>query len=221
MVETIRRSDHARQCVRFLIVGVGNTALSFVVYRVLLALGLWYVVAAPLAFAAGAVNGYIFNRRWTFAARDSTRARVIYVGVAIMGAVATSLLVPLFVAVGLGKVVAYLAAIPPVTVCMFVANRVWTFADRDGGYNGVVFRDGPAGRRAVVVGGPDVWEVIMAARSAPESGEELIRALTERLGVPSENIQIAIRYYAKYPEEVDRFIEMVELEAGNLEQTSS
>ena len=47
-----------------------------------------------------------------------------------MGAVATSLLVPLFVAVGVGKVVAYLAAIPPVTVCMFAANRLWTFADR-------------------------------------------------------------------------------------------
>ena len=104
--------------------------LSFVVYRLLLAVGTWYVVAAPLAFAVGALNGYIFNRRWTFAARDSTRARVVYVGVALTGAVATSLLVPLFVAIGVSKVVAYLAAIPPVTVCMFVANRVWTFADR-------------------------------------------------------------------------------------------
>jgi hypothetical protein len=71
-------------------------------------------------------------------------------------------------------------------------------------HNGVVFRDGPAGRRAVVVGGPDVWEVIMAARGAPERGEELIRELAERLGVPSEKIRIAIRYYAEYPEEVDR-----------------
>ena len=63
-----------RQLARFLAVGVGNTAVSFVVYRLLLALGLWYVVAAPLAFAAGAVNGYILNRRWTSAVRDSTRA---------------------------------------------------------------------------------------------------------------------------------------------------
>jgi putative flippase GtrA len=130
MVETIRQSDHARQFVRFLVVGVGNTLLSFVVYRLLLALGTWYVLAAPLAFAAGAVNGYVFNRRWTFAARDSTRARIVYVVVAVTGAVATSLLVPLFVALGVGKVGAYLAAIPPVTVCMFAANRAWTFAER-------------------------------------------------------------------------------------------
>lgn len=84
---------------------------------------------------------------------------------------------------------------------------------------GIVFRDGPAGRRAVVVGGPDVWEVITAARSAPERGEELIDALAKRIGVPTEKIRIAIRYYAEYPEEVARFIAIVEEEAEQLEQT--
>jgi putative flippase GtrA len=33
-------------------------------------------------------------------------------------------------AAGAGKIVAYLVAIPPVTLGMFLANRVWTFADR-------------------------------------------------------------------------------------------
>jgi len=113
------------------VVGVGNTVLSFVVYRLLLALGAWYVVAAPLAFAAGALNGYFFNRRWTFGARDSTGARVLSISVQTVGALSTSLLVLLFVrAAGAGRAVAYLAAIPPVTSCMFAANRVWTFAER-------------------------------------------------------------------------------------------
>jgi putative flippase GtrA len=120
-----------RQFVRFLVVGLGNTALSFVVYRLLLVVDTPYVLAAALAFAAGAVNGYVFNRRWTFGARDSTRARVTYVAVQAAGAGSTSLLVLLFVrAAQTGKVWAYLAAIPPVTVCMFVANRLWTFAER-------------------------------------------------------------------------------------------
>src|SRR2546430_11444342 len=86
-------------------------------------------------------------------------------------------------------------------------------------HQGIVFRDGPAGRRAVVVGGPDVWEVIAAARSAPERGDKLIEALAERVGVPPEKIRIAIRYYAEYPDEVDRFIAMTEEEAEQLEQT--
>jgi putative flippase GtrA len=120
-----------RQFTRFLVVGVGNTVLSFVAYRLLLAMGVPYAAAAPLAFAVGAVNGYVFNRRWTFVARDSTRARVLYVGVQAVGAVSTSLLVVLFVRMaGVGRVGAYLAAIAPVTVCMFAANRLWTFADR-------------------------------------------------------------------------------------------
>jgi putative flippase GtrA len=118
--------------VRFLVVGVGNTLISFVAYRVLLWLGTWYVLAAPLAFAVGAVNGYVFNRRWTFAARDSARARLLYVVIQLTGAASSSLLVWLFVrGAGFGKVAAYLAALPLVTVCMFAANRIWTFADRD------------------------------------------------------------------------------------------
>ena len=120
-----------RQFRRFLLVGVGNTVLSFIAYRLLLAISTPYVLAAALGFSVGAVNGYVFNRRWTFGARDSARARLLYLAVQTLGAASTSLLVLFFVrVVGTGKVGAYVAAIPPVTVCMFLANRVWTFADR-------------------------------------------------------------------------------------------
>ena len=120
-----------RQFARFLVVGVANTLISFAVYVLLVTLETPYVAAAPLAFAAGAVNGYVFNRRWTFAARDSTRARALYVAVQAGGAISTTLLVLLFVRVaGVDRIPAYLAAIAPVTVSTFVANRLWTFADR-------------------------------------------------------------------------------------------
>ena len=120
-----------RQFARFLVVGVGNTVVSFVAYRLLLAVGTPYALAAPLAFAVGALNGYVFNRRWTFAARDTTRARVLYVGFQVLGALTTSLLVVLFVeGLGVGRVWAYLASIPPVTVSLFLANRFWTFSER-------------------------------------------------------------------------------------------
>jgi putative flippase GtrA len=123
-------SDTPQQFGRFLVVGVSNTALSFVVYRLLLIPGTPYVVAAPVAFAVGALNGYIFNRRWTFVARDTARARVLYVAVAAGGAGLTSLLVYLFAHVAeTGRVFAYVAAIPPVTVSTFVANRRWTFRE--------------------------------------------------------------------------------------------
>jgi putative flippase GtrA len=120
-----------REFVRFLIVGAMNTAISLGVYRALLALGVWYVVSAPVAWAAGVVNGYVWNLRWTFAGRDTTRARTLYALFGAAGAGVASVLVFLFVrGAGLGKFEAYLAAVPLVTVSTFLANRYWTFSDR-------------------------------------------------------------------------------------------
>jgi nitrogenase molybdenum-iron protein alpha/beta subunit len=87
-------------------------------------------------------------------------------------------------------------------------------ADR---HPGVFFRDGPAGRRAVVVGGPDVWEIVSAVRSAPEKGEALVSALAERLGISDSKIRVAIRYYADYADEVDAWIAANDAEAERLE----
>jgi hypothetical protein len=84
---------------------------------------------------------------------------------------------------------------------------------------GIAFRDGPAGRRAVIIGGPDVWEVIVAARNAPERGEPLINVLAERTGVAPEKIRTAIRYYAEHQDDVDRSIALNEEEADRLERT--
>ena len=106
--------------------------LSFVAYRLLLAAGTPYVPAAALAFAVGAVNGYVLQPPLTFAAADTGRSRMLYVLVQGLGAASTSLLVLLFVrGADVGQVGAYLLAIPPVTVAMFAANRAWTFAERN------------------------------------------------------------------------------------------
>lgn len=99
-----------------------------------------------------------------------------------------------------------------------LAQRYITEGMRMERHPGIFFRDGAAGRRAVVIGGPDVWEVIAATRSAPERGEQLVRALAERIGTPVEKIRSAIRYYAEFPEEVDRFIAANEQEAEQLER---
>ena len=118
------------QFVRFLVVGGGNTALSLVAFVGLTEIGVPSVAAAPLAFGAGAANGYFWNRRWTFKARDSRRARVVYVIVQAVGAGATSLLVGLLTGPGsVGHIVAFLITVPLVTAAMFLANRRWTFAE--------------------------------------------------------------------------------------------
>src|SRR5271169_319799 len=55
------------QFVKFGIVGVSNTLLTLVVYTVLLKVfGVWYLAASAIGFIAGATNGFLLNRRWTF-----------------------------------------------------------------------------------------------------------------------------------------------------------
>src|SRR5262249_61017724 len=56
------------QFLKFGIVGVSNTLLTFAVYTLLLKVaGMWYLAASAIGFTAGAVNGFLLNRRWTFA----------------------------------------------------------------------------------------------------------------------------------------------------------
>lgn len=76
---------------------------------------------------------------------------------------------------------------------------------------GVVFRRGPAGRRAVLIGGPDVWEVVRAIRSArtnePElPGDEVLALVAEHTGVARRLLDVAVTYYSDYPAEVDALI---------------
>jgi len=73
------------------------------------------------------------------------------------------------------------------------------------------FADGPAGRRARVVGtGKDVWEVIAAVRDNGGDGAETARYLEIPLGL----VQAAITYYGAYRDEIDQWIEINEQEAA-------
>jgi uncharacterized protein (DUF433 family) len=66
---------------------------------------------------------------------------------------------------------------------------------------GVVFVDGPAGRRAAVAGtGLDVWEIVATWRAAGEDFDKLRQSygwLTE------PQLRAALTYYELYPEEID------------------
>jgi hypothetical protein len=83
----------------------------------------------------------------------------------------------------------------------------------------ITFKDGPAGRRARLVGGPDVWEVIGAIRSVREAepalaGEEVLEVAAETSGTPVPFIRAALAYWSDYPEEVDDFLDRARAEAA-------
>ena len=73
------------------------------------------------------------------------------------------------------------------------------------------FADGPAGRRARLVGtGKDVWEIIATVRDNDGDAAEAARYLEIPLGL----VQAAISYYGAYRDEIDQWTEANEQQAA-------
>jgi putative flippase GtrA len=118
-----------RQFARFCLVGVSNTAITFVSYVLAVHAGVPYLAASCGAFAIGALNGYSLNRVWTFrAGAFSPRglARYGLVQAASLGANA-ALLALLVEAAGVGKIPAQAIVLPAISVLTFTLNRQWVF----------------------------------------------------------------------------------------------
>ena|SRR6185437_6550948 len=122
------------QFVKFGIVGVSNTLISFAVYTLLLkAFGVWYVAASGIGFAVGAINGFLWNRAWTFRGHvGDALTPVRWFVVQSCGLLVNLGLVYLFVdGVGLDELTGQAATIAIVTVLTFFANRAWTFKGQE------------------------------------------------------------------------------------------
>lgn len=71
----------------------------------------------------------------------------------------------------------------------------------------ITFRDGPTGRRAGLVGGPDVWEVVMWIEDLSDERESLA-VLVEESKLTRAQIDAALRYRAGYPDEISARIDL-------------
>ena len=82
---------------------------------------------------------------------------------------------------------------------------------------GIVFRDGPAGRRPGLVAGPDVWEVARVLRDVKAESHAVILRTAELMGLTPAQVQIAARYYADYRDEIDAWLQQVDEDAAAAE----
>ncbi|MQA81571.1 MAG: hypothetical protein GEV10_24320 [Streptosporangiales bacterium] len=96
---------------------------------------------------------------------------------------------------------------------------------------GIAFRNAPTGRRALLLGGPDVWEVVdtFAAlsrdsrrqstlggtRAGDEDDETLVHDTAEALALTARQVRAALRYYVAYRTEVDDRIAVQHEESVN------
>lgn len=84
-----------------------------------------------------------------------------------------------------------------------VGERLIDEGLRMAAHPGILFRDGPTGRRGGVVGGPDVWEVVALLRDLRGGVERRVARAAEQLGLTLAQVRAASRYYAEFPDEID------------------
>jgi hypothetical protein len=78
-------------------------------------------------------------------------------------------------------------------------------------FPGIVFRDGPAGRRAGIAGGPDVWEIMRDLKLAVGEGlSDPVSAVVSGTDLHRSTVQLAANYYAAHPQAVDERIQLDE-----------
>jgi hypothetical protein len=85
-----------------------------------------------------------------------------------------------------------------------LAQRLVDEGLRSQEHPGIVFRDGPAGRRASLAAGPDVWEIIAAVRSSGSKNEaRAIAATAADMTVSPAQVHLALEYYGAFPDEIE------------------
>lgn len=118
----------------------------------------------------------------------------------------------------LGRLNSFVAAHPDLSLSS-ASNRLVDEALRMHEHPLITFKDGPAGRRARVVGGPDVWEIIGAVRSVRESdpeltGDDALTVVAETSGITLPFLRAALAYWGEYPDEVESFLDRARTEAA-------
>ena len=84
-----------------------------------------------------------------------------------------------------------------------LAQRLIDEGLRMADHPGVIFKDGPSGRRAALAYGPDVWEVIKFLREVDERGPAALDAAAEVFAVDTSRIATVISYYGDYADDID------------------
>ena len=113
---------------RFCVVGASNTAVTFVSFAVLVALGLPAPAASGAAFVLGAANGYVWNTRWTFA-DQGVGASVLprYVAVQVACAALSAGGVAVARSDGVARLTAEIVILPWVTLVAYALSRTIVF----------------------------------------------------------------------------------------------
>lgn len=121
------------QFVKFGLVGLSNTALTYVVYALLVTLGLHYQLSNVISYAAGILNSYYWNNKYVFVEEEGKKRNHLKALAKVFASYGFSFCVGavlLFVWVDLLGISQYLGPVINLLVTIplnFILNKLWAF----------------------------------------------------------------------------------------------
>ena len=121
------------QFVKFGMVGLSNTALTYIVYALLVTLGLHYQLSNVISYVAGILNSYYWNNKYVFVEEEGKKRNHLKALAKVFASYGVSFCVGavlLYVWVDVLGISRYLGPVINLLVTIplnFVLNKLWAF----------------------------------------------------------------------------------------------
>jgi len=126
-----------RQFIKFGIVGLSNTALSYAIYAALVYLGMYYIIASVIAFVLSVLNSFFWNNKYVFKPGNGQQKRGLlaaliktYISYSFTGLILSNILLYFFVEIlHISEYIAPLLGLVITIPVNFMLNKKWAFKD--------------------------------------------------------------------------------------------
>lgn len=111
------------------VIGCCSSTLDFLIYSLLLRIGLHYLAANGISVLTGITSSFLFNRRYNFKVKDHAKRRfVIFLNVGLCGMVLSNIILYICIdLLAINKLISKLLSIVLVVGFQFIINKYVTF----------------------------------------------------------------------------------------------
>lgn len=123
-------NDGVIRFIKFGMVGVINTLVNWIIFFILNALGMYYILANIIAYILGTVNSYLWNTLWVFKYKDkaSTETTIKFIILNLIGlGLNTGILYVLVDLCNLNKFIGLVTTTAIVMIINYIVNKLWVF----------------------------------------------------------------------------------------------
>ena len=125
------------QFIKFGIVGLSNTAISYGVYALLTFLGCFYLLSNVIAFIVSVFNSFFWNNKFVFKKEEGTKRNILwtlcktFLSYAGTGLVLSNIMLFIFVEKwNMSKYIAPLLVLIVTIPLNFIINKYWAFRSK-------------------------------------------------------------------------------------------